>query len=160
MLVAALTLLLAGAEPALGPTTPLAPVDCWTEPLQLELHDFVLAGRVLNEGLRHRCRVGRSAESVHFYMGPTRIGTHRLASFTLFGKPLGLDLNAMVGPGQNAFDKLALGQTGPDFYYVAPGLDLPDEWDHAIEQASTPVLLVGSAAIFTTVIFQLVKSKR
>lgn len=150
MLLTTLTLMLVGAEPAFGPTTPPETSECWTEPLQLELHEFVLAGKFMNEGLRHRCQVKSSADSVHFYMGPTRVGTHRLASFKLFGKTLGLDVNAMVAPDQYK----------PDFYYVAPGLDLPEEWDRAIEQATTPILLVGGAAILTTVIVELAKGAR
>lgn len=166
MLLTMLVSMLVGAEPTFGPTTPPETTECVTEPMQLELHEFVMSGNVMTQVVKQRCRVNSSADAVHFYITPTRVGTRRLATFQLFGRQLGLDLNAMVvasQPGGFSFGQNAVlgpGQNGQDFYYVAPGLDLPDDWERALERTTTPILVLGGAAILTTVIVNLAKGAK
>jgi hypothetical protein len=129
----------------------LQPADsqsgCWVEPLQLTLPEVLAMGHVEQEYVRRHCvqRLPRYFDS--HAISKFTIGENRFGSFWLFGESIPFGFNVVVRPG-------ALGQ--PDETYVVPALDLPKPWLQAIDYATYPVLIVGGAALATTVILQLV----
>jgi hypothetical protein len=149
MLATMLSVALAGSlpAPATSPTDPPPASPCWVEPLELEAHEMLMVGRVASEVAKNHCLERSGAEYQRHFVRSRAVARTHLTRFRLFGEELGLDLEASVKPGG----------TQPDFFYVAPALDLPESWDRAIDAASTPILVVGSAALITTVILQLAK---
>jgi len=140
--------------PALPSDALLPPVgapsqsDCWTEPLKLRLGDFANMG-VINDAVgKHHCLRRMDPRLRPFNRGIYTVGKTRFGHFTLFGEEVGYGLNLVVAPGLNG---------APDFMYTAPALDLPPAWQQVIDTATYPVLVIGGAAIFTSVIIGLIR---
>lgn len=133
---------------AIGPAADdgLGPNDCWLEPMDLSVTQLLASGSINSYVSKRYCLRRLSGSELRFHPGKRTIGRTHLGSLTLFDEQFGYGLQVMMAPGQNG---------APDFIYTAPYLDLPDSWDRAIDTVTYPVVIIGGAAIFTTVLIQL-----
>lgn len=132
---------LPGGRPNLEP-------DCFVEPLKLTLPEVASLGWVQGEVARHHCLQRTDASLTPLLRRPYPVGKTRLGQLHLFGERLGFGFDVVVRPG-------ALGR--PDDIYAVPALDLPERWMWVIDRATYPAVVVGGAAILTTVILELVR---
>lgn len=120
---------------------------CWVDPLELTLVDVALMGRIAKQVAESHCYRRRDADAMRHMRHPYTVGRMRFASFTLFGRRLHIGLDVVVNPSE----------FGNDTMFAAPALDLPEEWELAIDRATYPVLILGSAALLTAVVVNLLQ---
>lgn len=113
---------------AVGQTlTPSTDAQCWVNPLQVSLSELTQAGQVMRRTVDDHCGRRLAAHDIVFTESPRL----RLSHGGAFG-PL-------------------------DMPYVPPIVDLPADWELGLQEAAGPVVLVTGAAIFTTVVVQLIR---
>ena len=139
---------------SLSPITPSADdpspatSGCWVEPLQLSLADLAAFGRIQEQYTRSHCLRQPGASLAYDNHRSLTVGETELGNFWLFGEQVGVKLDVVVFRGQRG---------EPDRMVVVPALRLPEQWMWAIDRATYPVLIVGGAAIVTTVILDLAR---
>jgi hypothetical protein len=144
-------LLAVSAPPEAMPLTPPPPERCWVMPLRLTLPELAAMGRVEEQYARSYCMRQPGASYARHLNRPFTLAQTRFANFSLFGERLGFGFDLVVQPGM-------LG--APDRVYTVPSFDLPPSWAWALDTATYPVVIVGGAAIVTTVIIELLRERQ
>lgn len=127
---------------------PAAPSECWVNPLQVSLGELAQMGAIVDQVVKDHCGRRLDADAARHLHGGYIVAKTRFATLRLFGEELKLGIDVVGRPGApGSLDSL----------YAVPAADLPKEWEEAIDTATYPVLIVGTAAIFTKVIIELVK---
>lgn len=144
-------LLLATVLVAATSPSPLAPPpgmdECWVAPLQVNLSEMAMMGRIAEEVTRNHC--SRDVQPDFYGRFPGRsftVARNRFIQFRLFGQTLTAGLDVVVVPGTNL-----------DSMYATPAVDLPESWQRAIDYATYPALAVGAATITTVVLMRLLR---
>jgi hypothetical protein len=147
-----------------GPTDPPTTTDpCQSAPLELKWTDLISMGNIANQLARPDCQIrldayGRFGGRM---MQPNLAGRWRLGSFKLAGETVGFGFDMLWGP-ERAFHGRLDGYSGPtpsmEQVLLVPQLYLPEPWQRAIDTATTPVLLIGGAAITTWVIIEMMRA--
>ncbi len=135
------------APPSAGEPGGQADDGCWVQPLQLTITDFAKMGQINAAVGKSHCLRRMDPRLRPFNRGIYVVGKSRIGTLRLFGEEMPFGFNMVVAPGVNG---------GPDVLYTTPALDLPQPWLEAIDMATYPVLVVGTAALVTSVIIQLI----
>lgn len=135
---------------------------CRAEPYALELRDYLSFGDLVDRSRREHCAL-RHVADVPFGPGRIyRIGRTPLLRLRLFEQEFGLNLDVVVqrSPGMfNATGFDVVDGSQRDRVFATPSLDLPDSWDRVIDQAATPAVLVGGAALMSAVVVQMLRRR-
>lgn len=124
--------------------------DCWASPLRLKLVDLVQTGRIAHAIAARGCDQRVRFDPLRDLRRSTTFGRTHLADLHLLGEKFELRLDVIVRPGSSL--------TGDrDELFVVPVLDLPEKWDWFIDDATHVALAVGTAAVITSILIQLLK---
>jgi hypothetical protein len=158
VVIALIGILLAGP---LDP--PTADDPCQTTALELKWTDIIAMGNTARQLTRPACQIrldayGRFGGRM---MQPQIAGHWRLGAFRLAGENVGFGFD-MVWGSEEAFHGRLDGYRGPNAnveqVLLVPTLYLPEPWQRALDTATTPVLVLGGAAITTWVIIEMMRS--
>ncbi|MEL6760490.1 MAG: hypothetical protein AAFP04_08780 [Myxococcota bacterium] len=135
---------------------------CRAELYALELRDYLRFGDLVERSRREHCALRHFADAP---FGPGRIyriGRTPLLRLRLFEQEFGLNIDVVVqrSPGMfNATGFDVVDGSQRDRVFATPSLDLPESWDRVIDQAATPAVVVGGAALVSAIVVQMLRRR-
>jgi len=131
-------------------------------PLRLSLSDLASMGNVGRRLTQPDCLASRDSSAIRFYVLAKQsvpVASVILGSFKIAGETVSYGLNLRLASEQRTHGMLPgrywRNGSGLEEVRLSPTLVLPPQWQRAVDTATYPVLILGTAAIGTAVILRL-----